>query len=125
EITSSNEQNLTVFGSDFITSQEEDFYEINAFLKKDSNNYTAKIQVKVVDDYVPVLEVKCVDVELCFPNGDNVIINPTVRLAAIAVCIEGCKQNMIYNWTVKGKNGSNYDDELQEISYDESFYPVG
>ncbi|XP_068233382.1 polycystin-1-like [Palaemon carinicauda] len=90
--------NLTLLGDDFIAVEKT--YEIEAIISKDTRTDAAIGQVHVVPYNPPILEVKCLAEALCTPDGDGVIVNPSLKMGILVECIDYCAEPYTYEWTV-------------------------
>ena len=77
-------------------------YEITLVLKKDTRRSKVILELELGQIPEPIMEVKCLSDELCFPGPNGVFVNPTSRLAIVGECIDKCGDMMKFEWTLVG-----------------------
>ena len=80
-------------------------YEILLVLKKIDKDgkeraNQAFVELELGSVPAPIVEIKCISQELCFPKFGGVFVNPTSRLALKGACLEQCKGTEVYHWDV-------------------------
>ncbi len=90
-------------------------YEIMLVLTKDTRRSKVVIELDLGQIPEPIMEVKCLTQDMCFPGTNGVWVNPTARLAVIGNCKDNCGSGVTYEWTLTGPGNITLNTVIQNI----------
>ena len=111
---------LFIPGTVFIKTNQ--VYEIQLRASKGERESKAKINLEIIKNLPPIIDIACLIPHLCnSDNFGNIYINPTTRAAFTSRCDpeSDCSLPMIYKWSVK-KNSEIIGDEFISMGLNQS-----